>query len=269
MRRARVGAATAPSHGLAGVLWLEVVRRRRRSDRVSSPQAALVGDRCQTTVQGSAVASSAPKRRRGPHHRKPWSRRPEDGLSVLRLPLDISDPVQRHRLQAVFPSAFQIKRARHRAARTRLRAYRAAHRERKRDAFALRKRLKLRARKEMEYRAYAHLDAAPHLRDHVTKALAMHLADSVWTPVERYLFPDASGKRQGIPGVGRWQDFTRIAGRARRHEAPRSGRRFDFTARSPRTAPRIRGRVAFSSRGRCGPSASRRVRGGITPARWC
>jgi len=145
---------------------------------------------------------------------------------VLRLALDITDPVQRDRLEAVFSSAFQIKRALQHDARTRLRAYRAAHRERKQDAFALRKRLGLRARKEMEYRAYAHLDAAPHLRDHVTKALAMHLADSVWTPVERYLFPDASGKRQGIPGIGRWQDFTRIAGRARRHETPRKWETF-------------------------------------------
>jgi len=145
---------------------------------------------------------------------------------VLRLPLDISDPVQHDCVQAVFRSAFQIKRALQRDARTRLRAYRAAHRERKRDAGALRKRLELRVRKEMEYRAYAHLDAAPHLRDHVTKALAMHLADSVWVPVERYLFPDTSGKRQGIPGVGRWQDFTRIAGRARRHEVPRKWETF-------------------------------------------
>jgi transposase len=145
---------------------------------------------------------------------------------VLRLSLDITDPVQRDRLEAVFSSAFQIKRALQRDAGTRLRAYRAARPERERDASAVRKRLKLGARKEMEYRAYAHLDAAPHLRDHVTKALAMHLADSVWTPVERYLFPDASGKRQGIPGVGRWQDFTRIPGRARRHEAPRKWETF-------------------------------------------
>jgi transposase len=167
------------------------------------------------------VASRVPKRRRAPRKREAWSRKPEDGLSVLRLPLDTSDPVQRARLEAVFWNTFQVKRALQRDVQTRLRAYRAARREREQDAVALRSRLKLRSRTEMEYRAYAHLDAAPHLRRRVTKALAMHVADSVWTPVERHLFPDASGKRQGIPGVSRWQDFTRIPGRARRHEEPR------------------------------------------------
>src|SRR5262249_27916100 len=68
--------------------------------------------------------------------------------------------------------------------------------------------------------AYAHLDAAPQLRRFATKALAMHLADAVWTATERHLFRDASGRRHGLPHVGRWADFWRLPGRARSHTKP-------------------------------------------------
>lgn len=177
-------------------------------------------------MQRSDVASSAAKRTRGPNKHKPWSRTPEDGLSVIRIPLDTSDPVQRRCVEAVFWNAFQLRRALQRDARSRLRVYRAARRERARDAKALRTRLQLATKKQMEYRAYAHLDRAPHLRRYATKALAMHVADSVWEPVARHLFPDARGKRHGIPGVGRWHDFTRIPGRARSHTEDRKWESF-------------------------------------------
>jgi hypothetical protein len=73
------------------------------------------------------------------------------------------------------------------------------------------------SRTALEYAAYAHLNAAPHLRRDVTKALAMHMADTVWPPVERHLFRDASGGRQGLLRIGRFFDFTRLPGRARSH----------------------------------------------------
>ena len=76
------------------------------------------------------------------------------------------------------------------------------------------------SRTALERAAYAHLDGAPHLRRFVTKALAMHLADSVWTATERHLFRDARGGRHGMPRVGRWFDFTRLPGRARSHTRP-------------------------------------------------
>ena len=78
----------------------------------------------------------------------------------------------------------------------------------------------------LEHAAYAHLDAAPHLRRFVTKALAMHLADAVWSGAERHLFRDASGKRHGAPRVGRWYDFTRLPGRARSHTKDRKWETF-------------------------------------------
>jgi hypothetical protein len=137
-------------------------------------------------------------------------------MSVLRLALDTHDPVHRGRIDAMFGTAYQVRRALQRDARDRARAYWTATHERSRDPSAARERLGL-SRKALEHAAYAHLDGAPHLRRFATKALAMHLADSVWTATERHLFRDAAGGRHGMPHVGRWFDFTRLPGRARSH----------------------------------------------------
>lgn len=171
------------------------------------------------------VASTGSRRTRGPNKQPPWVRTPSDGLSVLRLALDITDPVQRERLSAMFSAAYSIRRAVQRDARDRSRAYRAARHERARDPAAVRARVGL-SRTAFEHAAYAHLDAAPHLRRVVTKALAMHLADSVWSATERHLFADATGKRHGIPGVGRYHDFLRLPGRARSHTTERKWETF-------------------------------------------
>ncbi len=159
---------------------------------------------------------SSDKRTRGPNQQVPWARRPEDGVSVLRLALDTGDPVQRARIEAMFGAAYTVRRAVQRDARDRARAYRAATHECARDRVAVRDRLGL-SRTALEHAAYAHVDAAPHLRRWVTKALAMHLADGVWSAIERHLFADARGRRHGLLRVGRWYDFTRLPGRARSH----------------------------------------------------
>jgi hypothetical protein len=171
------------------------------------------------------LVSAPEKRTRGPNRGRPWARDPEDGVSVLRLALDVHDPIQRRRLEGLFWRSFQLRRALQRAARSRVRAYWAATKSRARDPSTTRAKLGL-AREALERAAYAHLDAAPHLRRHVTKALAMHLADSVWTAVERHLFPDATGKRQGLLHVGRWFDFARLPGRARSHTRERKWETF-------------------------------------------
>lgn len=153
---------------------------------------------------------------RGPNKQTAWSRTIDGDVSVLRLALDVSDPWQRARIEAMFSDAYAIRRALQRGARDACRAYEAARHVRARDPSAVRERLGL-TRNAMEHTAYAHLDAAPHLRRNVTKALAMHLADGVWTAVERHLFRDARGGRHGLPHIGRWYDFTRLPGRARSH----------------------------------------------------
>lgn len=160
--------------------------------------------------------ASSGKRTRGPNKQTPWSRNADDGVSVLRLALDTSDPLQRSQLEAMFEGAYTVTRALQRGVRDACRAYRAASHERAAGPAAVRERLGL-TRTALEHRAYAHLDAAPHLRRFVTKALSMHLADAVWTSAERHLFADASGKRHGMPRIGRWFDFTRLPGRARSH----------------------------------------------------
>lgn len=120
----------------------------------------------------------------------------------------------------MFSVAFSIRRAVQSDARHRARAYWASRHERERDPGAVRSRLGL-SRDALERAAYGHLDAAPHLRRFATKALAMHLADDVWTATERHLFRDASGTTHGMPRVGQWHAFTRLPGRARSHTKER------------------------------------------------
>lgn len=144
---------------------------------------------------------------------------------MLRLALDTNDPAQRLRVEAMFGAAYAVRRAVQRGARDRARAYRAATHERARDPGAARERLGL-TRTALEHTAYAHLDAAPHLRRSVTKALAMHLADSVWSATERYLFKDARGRTSGLPKLGRWSNFRRLPGRARSHTKARKWETF-------------------------------------------
>jgi hypothetical protein len=163
------------------------------------------------------------QRTRGRNKAKPWAR--PDEVSVIRLALDVRDPLQRRRLERMFEGAFSIRRALQHDARNRSRAYWAAVHERSSDPAALRSRLGL-SRDALEDAAFRHLDRAPHLRGFVTKALAQHLADSVWSAAERHLYCDASGSRHGLMRIGRWFDFTRLPGRARSHTVARKWETF-------------------------------------------
>jgi hypothetical protein len=165
------------------------------------------------------VAGEAEVRRRGPNTAAPWR---YDGLrSVLRLPVDVHDPRVRRHVERVFAAAFSVRRAVQRAARSRVDAYWAAHRERAAvGPAAVRDRLGL-TLSGLEHAAYRHLDAAPHLRRYLTKALAMHLAGGVWQAVDRHLFPDTSGRWHGPPRPGGWWEFQTIPGRARSHTRAR------------------------------------------------
>jgi len=137
-------------------------------------------------------------------------------VSVIRLELDASDPVVHRRLERQWTAAFRLRRALQHDAQARCRAYWSAHHERQRDPKALRERLGL-TRKGIEAAAKAHIEASGWMRDHLTKAVGLHLADEVWETVDRHLFPDSSGQRHGPPRIGSWWDFARIPGRARSH----------------------------------------------------
>jgi hypothetical protein len=163
-----------------------------------------------TAVGGDVVAP----RRRGKS--KATNFKYEGPVSVIRLELDVSDEQLRGRLQRQWEAAFRLRRALQRDAAHRCRAYWAAHHERARDPKALRERLGL-SRKGMEAAAKSHIEASGWMRDHLTKAIGLHVADEVWETVDRHLFADACGRRHGPPRTGSWWDFTRIAGRARSH----------------------------------------------------
>jgi hypothetical protein len=163
-----------------------------------------------TATSGDAVVS----RRRGTSKSPNFSY--EGPVSVIRLELDVNDPGVRRGVEAQWVAAFRLRRALQRDAAARCRAYRAAHRERAADPKAVRERLGL-SRKGMEAAAKKHIEVSGWMRDHLTKAVGLHVADEVWQTVDRHLFADASGRRHGAPRVGSWWDFTRIPGRARSH----------------------------------------------------
>jgi hypothetical protein len=137
-------------------------------------------------------------------------------VSVIRLELDVGDHSARRRLQGQWAAVFGLRRALQRDAASRCAAYWAARHERGADPKAVRQRLGL-SRKGMEAAAKSHIEASGWMRDHLTKAVGLHIADQVWETVDRHLFADSSGRRHGPPRIGSWWDFTRIPGRARSH----------------------------------------------------
>ncbi|TJZ55483.1 transposase [Streptomyces piniterrae] len=163
-------------------------------------------------------AAQKPRQFRGKGKQAQRWRKPDDGqVSVMVLPLAITDSADLDRLEKLCAAIWSIKRAVQRDARAKADAYWAAKHERDRDgAKAIRERLGL-SLDGLVRCAYRHLEDAGHLKHHVSKALAMHIAAEVWTGISRHLFPDATGKCFGRPKVGRWHEFTRIPGRARSH----------------------------------------------------
>jgi len=119
--------------------------------------------------------------------------------------------VQRYR------AAFSLRRALQRQAARRCRAATAAsHARAGRGAATVREELGL-TREAFEQAASRHLERSRHLAHHLSKALAMHSADAVWTAAARHLVPDARGQRAGPPSPGRWWTFQTLPGRACSH----------------------------------------------------
>jgi hypothetical protein len=141
-------------------------------------------------------------------------------VAVIPLELDLSDGRVRQRVERQWEAVFRLRRALQREAQNRCCAYWAAHHERAADPKALRERLGL-TRKALEAAAKKHIEASGWMRDHLTKAIGLHVADEVWETIDRHLFADASGRRHGPPRIGSWWDFTRIPGRARSHTKAR------------------------------------------------
>jgi hypothetical protein len=176
------------------------------------PMAAAPTD-TPTAISGDAVV-----RRRGKSAAPNFKY--EGPVSVIRLELDVTDEQTLRRVQRQWGAVFGLRRALQRDAAARCRAYWAARHERAADPKAVRERLGL-SRKGIEAAARSHIEASGWMRDHLTKAVGLHVADEVWQTVDRHLFADASGRRHGPPRTGSWWEFTRIPGRARSHTKDR------------------------------------------------
>jgi Putative transposase DNA-binding domain len=162
----------------------------------------------------TGISGHVPPRRRGRSKAPNFSY--NGPVSVIRLELDVSDVGVRRRLERQWTAVFRLRRALQHDAAARCRAYWAAHRKRGAEPKGLRDRLGL-SRKGVEAAAKAHIEGSRWMRDHLTKAIGLHVADEVWETLDRHLFADSSGRRHGPPRIGSWWDFTRIAGRARSH----------------------------------------------------
>jgi hypothetical protein len=135
-------------------------------------------------------------RRRGPSKAPNFSY--SGPVSVIRLELDASDDRIRRRLERHWSAVFRLRRALQRDAAARCRAFWVALHERAADPTALRARLGL-TRKGIEAAAKSHIEASGWMRDHLTKAIGLHVADEIWETVDRHLFADKSGRRHGPP----------------------------------------------------------------------
>jgi hypothetical protein len=189
-------------------------RYRGGSGSVSVGDGFMIAMPAACTDNTAVISGDVVPRRRGKS--KAPNFKYDGPVSVIRLELDASDPMVRRRVERQWAAVFRLRRALQRDAAGWCRAYWAARHERGRDREALRARLGL-ARKGIESAAKAHIEASGWMRDHLTKAVGLHVADEVWQTVDRHLFADASGRRHGPPRIGSWWEFTRIAGRARSH----------------------------------------------------
>ena len=183
--------------------WLSVARGCMKT-MASAPTDSI------TATSGDVVVPRRRGKSKAPNFRY------SGPVAVIRLELDVSDGRVRRRLERHWEAVFRLRRALQRDAQHRCRAYWAAHHERAADPTALRDRLGL-TRKGIEASAKGHIESSGWMRDHLTKAVGLHVADEVWETVDRHLFADASGRRQGPPRLGSWWEFTRIPGRARSH----------------------------------------------------
>jgi hypothetical protein len=179
-------------------------------DGFIGPMAAAPTD-TGTAVSGDVVGAP---RRRGKS--KAANFKYDGPVSVIRLEVDASDSAVLRRVERQWEAVFRLRRALQRDAAARCRAYWAAYHERGADAKGLRERLGL-SRKGIEAAAKAHIERSGWMRDHLTKAVGLHVADQVWETIDRHLFADSSGRRHGAPRIGSWWNFTRIPGRARSH----------------------------------------------------
>ena len=241
-----------------------------------------------STDTTTAISGEVVPRRRGKS--KAPNFRYDGPVSVIRLELDVSDAVVRRRLERQWAAVFRLRRALQRDAAARCRAYWAARHERgRRSEGGCGSGWGCRA-KGLRPRRKRHIEASGWMRDHLTKAVGLHVADEVWETVDRHLFADSSGRRHGATAdrvvVGFHPDSGAgpLAHQSHAHLGDLAAGRHPGRAPGGLPAPAAAGGGEHRGRGRgpagghldpgparsaagpgCGP---RRVVVAITPARW-
>jgi hypothetical protein len=141
----------------------------------------------------------------------------DQATSTLVLNLDTSDAHARKRLEALYFTMFNLRRALQRDAQRRCREY--WSRKEDRDTLGWKfvgEDLGL-ARNGFEELARRHATAAGWAMDHVSAALVCHMADAVFEDAVRHLWSDNAGHRHGALHVAPFHEFATIHGRARSH----------------------------------------------------
>ena len=159
---------------------------------------------------------NARPRRRGKNKQAAW-RLGDQPTSTLVLSLDTSDAHARRRLEALYFTMFNLRRALQRDAQRLCCAY--WSRKTERDTLgwkAVAEDLGL-TRNGFERLAREHAVNSDWAMDHVSMAIVYHMADAVFENAARHLWSDASGKRHGSLRITPFHQFATIHGRARSH----------------------------------------------------
>ncbi len=126
-----------------------------------------------------------------------WRRPPDQATTTLVLNLDTTSPGVAGRLENLYFTMFNLRRALQRDAQSLAKQYWAAKEER--DSLGWKvvaERLGI-SRSGFADRARRHFQCAGWASDHVSAALVQHMSDGVFENLTRHLWSDASGKRQG------------------------------------------------------------------------
>ena len=168
-------------------------------------------------LTGVTSTLNASPRSRGKNKNPAWRVPENQPTSTLVLSLDTSDPHARKRLETLYFTMFNVRRALQRDAQRRCRAYWLRKEDRDNLGWkAVAEDLGLN-RNGFERLARGHVLNSVWAKNHVSMALVYHMADAVFTDAARHLWSDNSGKRRGALHVTPLRQFSTIHGRARSH----------------------------------------------------
>ncbi len=168
------------------------------------------------TVNGVTTTATTSPRTRGKNKQAAW-RVGDQPMATIVLNLDTSDAHVRRRLEVLYFTMFNLRRALQRDAQRLCGEY--WSRKDERDGLGWRfvaEDLGLN-RNGFEALARDHARSSGWAMEHVSAALVSHMADAVFQDAVRHLWSDDSGKRHGPLHVTAPYKFTTIHGRARSH----------------------------------------------------